>query len=315
MTMTTTPQDGDGATVLVLGATGSVGSALINELLQHPGPQPLTVRAAVRRQGAAESLLRRGAEVAFLDLDGIERHPLGEHTALRDALAGVDRLFLLTGYTVDMLVHSKAVIDAAQRAGVAHIVHLGALASEDTTIVHFGWHQMIERYIESSGIAFTHLWPTTFMQNVVRFSLRPGGVLQHFIGDARVSWVDTDDVARVAATVLRAPREHAGKSYPLGVEALSLYEVATILSDTIGVPVRYEPRSPDDFLEAVLANNLVEPAYARCVHNVFRRTAEGSMPEAEAAVFDTVERVTGTKPTCWRDHALAHREELRAASL
>jgi NAD(P)H dehydrogenase (quinone) len=150
------------------------------------------------------------------------------------------------------------------------------------------------------------------MQNVLNFSLRPGGIIHQFIGDARVSWVDTDDIARVAAAVLRAPHEHAGRTYPLGVEALSLHEVALTLSDIVGMPFRYEPRSPDEFLEAVLAAGM-EPTYARCVHNVFRRTADGLLPDA-SAVFETIERVTGMKPMRWRDHALAHREEFRVAA-
>lgn len=297
-------------TALVLGASGAIGSALVNQLLQDPGPEQLTVRAAVRRVAAGEALRQRGAQVVFLDLDGIEQRPLAENPPLRAALGGIDRVFLLTGYTVDMLVQSKAVIDAAKQTGVAHIVHLGAWASDDTTIVHLGWHQMIERYIEASGLAFTHLRPTTFMQNVLKFSLHPGGKIRQFIGDARVSWVDTEDIARVAAAVLRAPHQHAGRTYPLGVDALSLHEVATILSDVVGLPFRYEPRSPDEFLDTMLASGM-EPTYARCVHNVFRRTASGSLPDA-AAVFDTIEVITGARPIHWRDHSLLHREEFRA---
>jgi uncharacterized protein YbjT (DUF2867 family) len=297
----------DRPTALVVGATGGIGSALVDELLRASGPEQLKVRAAVRRPEVEEALRRRGAEVAFLDLDRIEERPLAEHTALHAALTGVDRLFLLTGYSVDMLVQSKAVIDAAKQAGVAHVVHLGAWASGDTTVVHLGWHQMIERYLESSGMAFTHLQPTTYMQNILKFSLHPGGVIQQFIGDARVSWVDTDDVARVAAAVLRAPSAHAGRTYPLGVEALSIHEVAAILSDVLGTQLRYDPRSPDEFLKAMLSGGM-DPTYARCVHNVFRRTAGGSLTDSEA-VFDTIERITGAKPMRWRDHALAHREE------
>jgi NAD(P)H dehydrogenase (quinone) len=138
-------------TVLVIGATGNIGSALVRELLTDPGPDNVKVRAIVRRPEAAESLRRLGVEAAFLDLAEIERLPLARNKPLLDALAGVDRLFLLTGYTVQMLAQSKAVIDAAKLAGVRHIVDLSAWATNDTTSAHHGWYQFVER--TSSGPA------------------------------------------------------------------------------------------------------------------------------------------------------------------
>jgi uncharacterized protein YbjT (DUF2867 family) len=296
----------DRPTVLVIGATGGIGSALVSELTEDKGPDEVKVRAAVRKPEAAESLRRRGIETAFLDLGATERLPLGRNKPLLDALAGVDRLFLLTGYTVDMLAQSKAVIDAAKLTGVKDIVHLGAWATDDTTIVHLGWHQLIERYIESAGFAFTHLRPNTFMQNILKFSLQEDGSIHQFIGDAPVSWVDTDDVARVAATVLRSPREHHGKTYPLAVESLSVTQVAGILSEVVGRPFRHESRSPDEWLAAALEGGM-EPIYARCVHNVFRRTADRSLTDA-ADVSDSFAEITGRQPTRWHDYAEKHRD-------
>jgi uncharacterized protein YbjT (DUF2867 family) len=63
-----------------------------------------------------------------------------------------------------MLARSKAAVDAAQAEGVGHVVHVGVSAAEDTTIVHFAWHQLVEAYIERSGLGHTHLRPASFMQ-------------------------------------------------------------------------------------------------------------------------------------------------------
>ena len=226
---------------------------------------------------------------------------------LLDALTGVDRLFLLTGYTVEMLAQSKAVVDAAKLTGVKHVVHLGAWATDDTTIVHLGWHQFIERYIEWASVAFTHLRPNVFMQNILRFSLQRDGTLRHSIGDAPVSWIDTDDVAIAVARVLRSPREHHGKTYPLAVESLSVGQVAGVLSEVVGTPFRYEPQSPDEWLAGALKNGM-EPTYARCVHNVFLRTADRSLSDA-ADVFDSFEQIAGRKPSRWHDYAKKHRDK------
>ena len=300
----------DRPTVLILGATGGIGSALVRELRENAGPDEVKIRAAVRRPDAAESLKKLGVETAFLDLDGIERLPLARNEALRGALAGVDRLFLLTGYSVDMLVQSKAVIDAAKSAGVKHVVHVGAWASDDTTIVHLGWHQFVERYIAGAGVNFTHLRPNVFMQNILKFSLQGDGAIHQFIGDAPVSWIDTDDVALAAAAVLRSPKPHHGQTYPLAVEALTIGQVASVLTDVIGKPFRYEPRSPEAWLAGALQGGM-EPIYARCIQNVFTRTADRSLTDA-ADVFDSFEAITGRKPTRWRDHAEKHRREFLA---
>lgn len=300
----------DNPLVLVLGASGAIGGALVRDLLNDSGPDGLKVRAAVRRPEAAEALRELGAETVFLDLDGIERGPIERNEPLRAALAGVQRLFLLTGYSVDMLVQSKAILDAAKRAGVEHVVHLGAWATDDTTIVHLGWHQFVERYIEWAGFRFTHLRPNVFMQNILKFSLQAapdgGGIVRQSIGDAPVSWIDTDDVAAAAAAVLRSPGAHHGKVYPLAVESLTISRVAEVLSEVVGKPFRYEPLPPDAWLQGALAGGM-EPIYARCVHNVFRRTAEGSLIEA-AQVFRDFETVAGKKPILWREHAERHRE-------
>jgi NAD(P)H dehydrogenase (quinone) len=295
---------------LILGASGRTGSAVVRELVADPGPERLVVRAAARRPQALAELEHFGVQTALLDLDGIERLPLTAHRDLHDALAGVDRLFLLTGYSVDMLVQSKAIVDAARLAGVEHVVHMGAAAADDTTMAHLAWHQFVERYIEASGVRYTHLKPNVLMQNILAFGM-PGGLIRQYVGDAALGWIDTDDVARAAASVLRSPSRHHGKSYRLSVEARSIGQVADILSEATGERVRYEARPADEWLAAALAGGF-EAIYARCVHNGFVRAAERVLPDA-ADVFDDFEQLTGRTPIRWREHAAAHRAEFLAA--
>lgn len=137
--------------VLVLGATGTIGSHIVKEL----DGEDVHLRIASRKQDKVDELRRKGKDGVYLDLDNPETFAL--------ALAGVDRVFLLTGYSVAMLTQSKTLVDAAKKAGVSHIVHVGVFAEWDTTDAHFVWHQMIEKYIEASGIAWTHLHPNMFM--------------------------------------------------------------------------------------------------------------------------------------------------------
>jgi NAD(P)H dehydrogenase (quinone) len=135
---------------LITGATGQVGSRTIDFLLHE---KDIEIVAAVRSPEKAVPFTARGIATVILDLDNERTH--------LPALKGIDRLFLLTGYTVDMLRQSKAVLDTAQKAGVRHVVHLGACRRDDTTVAHWAWHQFVERYIEWSGFpAITGKQPT-----------------------------------------------------------------------------------------------------------------------------------------------------------
>ena len=76
----------------------------------------------------------------------------------------------MTGYIVDMLLQSKVLTDNAKKAGISHVVHLGACGPDDATVGHWAWHQLVERYIEWAGFTFTHLRPQDFMQNLLSYS-------------------------------------------------------------------------------------------------------------------------------------------------
>jgi NAD(P)H dehydrogenase (quinone) len=143
--------------------------------------------AAVRSAQTPAAFQARGIATVMLDLD--------DESTLLPALQGIHTLFVLTGYTVDMLKQSKALLDNAKKAGVEHVVHLGACGRDDTTVAHWGWHQFVERYIEWCGLSFTHLRPETFMQNLLSYGGEKTikhGVVNAFVKDARLSWVDVD---------------------------------------------------------------------------------------------------------------------------
>jgi uncharacterized protein YbjT (DUF2867 family) len=226
---------------------------------------------------------------------------------IEPALEGVDSVFMVTGYTVDMLKQSKAFINAAKNAGVKHIVHLGAPGDDDTMVGHWAWHQFVERYIEWSGISFTHLRPEIFMQNLLSYGGAESsgdGVLRHYIGEAPISWVDCDDVAAVAAVVLKNPAGHAGKTYHLGYEARSYPEIAEILTRVLGQTSTDESRPPEEFLEQMLAAG-TDPAYMRCVYQNWIDYEARAIP-GQDAVYDNFFELTGRQPTTWAGFAKAH---------
>ncbi len=282
-------------TVFVFGATGKIGGALVRELLPDHEAGRLKLVVAVRRPEAAATFEAQGIETRLIDLDQAEMESV---TPVIDAMRGADRVFLLTGYDVKMLAQSKAVIDAAKVVGVSHIVHTGVNARPDTTTPHFAWHLLIEAYIERSGIAYTHLHPSGFMQNLPMFFALGGGrpgVIEHFVGDVRMGWIDTADIAAVAAAALRDPDAHAGETYLLASELASMDEVAELLSKVTGVPWRYQAREPEEFYEKVTSGG-ADAFYMACVRNAFVRTRNGSLPEMYE-VYDNIRNLTGREPT------------------
>lgn len=279
---------------LITGATGQVGRGVIKFLQARKG---IEIIAAVRNPKKAAEL---GVPVRELDFDRPE--------TFKTALQGIDRLFLMTGYTVDMLRQSKVFLDAARQAGVRHVVHLGACGDDETEVGHWVWHQLVERYIEWAGFTFTHIRPEQFMQNLLGYSGKPtviDGIIEQYFGDARLSWVDCEDVAAVCALSLAESERHGGKTYRMGYDAKSLYDIAGILTRVVGRPFVYHPQSPDKFLAKVLADG-AEPAYMKCVRDHYVAYAEGRIPHPDQ-IFDNFEAIVGRKPVLWEDFARKHR--------
>jgi uncharacterized protein YbjT (DUF2867 family) len=284
--------------ILVTGATGQIGGVLIRLLAADSS---LQVVAAARNPGKARDL---GVPVVLFDYDREER--------LAPALEGIDSVFMLTGYTVDMLKQSHAFLNAAKRAGVKHIVHLGAPGDDNTKVGHWTWHQFVERYIEWSGFSFTHLRPELFMQNLLSYGgsqAEGNGIIRHYVGDASISWVHTDDVAAVAAVALQHPEIHAGKTHHLGYEAKTYPEIAEILTKVVGQKFTSESRSPEEFLEQMLAAG-AEPAYMRCVYQNWIDYEAGAIPGADA-VYDNFFELTGRQPKTWAEFAKEHADAFK----
>ncbi len=284
--------------VLVMGATGQIGNAVVALLAQNPEVHTI---AAVRNPVKGERL---GVPIVHLDLDRIE--------TFAPALEGVERILMITGYTVDMLRQSKDLVNMANKAGVGYIVHLGACGDNDTRVAHYGWHQFIERYIEWSGLRFTHIRPEIFMQNLLGYggeTYVKNGVIRHYVGDARLSWVDCEDIAAVAAVCLANPDGHAGQTYRLGYEAKDYYEIARTFTEVLGQPFSYEPRPPSEFLQSVLAAG-AEPAYMKCVFESYSDLTDGKDLGADA-VFDNFTRLTGHHSRTIADFARKYADRFR----
>jgi len=283
--------------ILITGATGQIGGKTITHLLKN---KEIQIVAAVRSAEKAKAFNEKGIETVIFDFDIESTHAT--------ALEGIDRVLIVTGYTVDMLRQSKSFIDNAKKANVKHIVHLGACGRDDTTVAHWAWHQLVERYIEWSGFSFTHLRPETYMQNLLSYggtNVINNGTITQYVKAARKSWVSVDDVAQVAAISLSEPEIHSGKTYRMGYDAKSYYEIAELLTTIVEKPFQYVPQSPEVFLKAMIASG-AEIAYMSCVSDHFKRYADGTIPGADD-VFDNFYQITGKQAATWDSFIKEHR--------
>ncbi|MGG4147678.1 NmrA family NAD(P)-binding protein [Paenibacillus algorifonticola] len=279
--------------VLIIGASGTVGSKVVKEFDKNG--EGIVLRLATSRREIAEKWQTEGREAVVLDLN--------EPTTFASALAGVDRVFLLTGYTADMLIQSKQLVDAAVDAGISHIVHLGVFTSRRDIIPHFIWHDLIETYIEASKIAWTHLHPNVITDTVFANITETGSFTVNW-RDMPQGWVFAADIAAVAATVLReGPEKHGGANYWLSTEVLTGPEVANILTEASGKEIKCITLDPAS-LEAHVAqiSTVPERAYMESAVITMKLAAAGQMT-AQTVVRDDVLTVLGRPGTTMTEWA------------
>jgi uncharacterized protein YbjT (DUF2867 family) len=272
---------------LIMGGTGTVGSHLLRELL--PDRERFEIVATARSTASATRLHELGYGTVPFDLDRNE--------TLDPALRGVETLFMLKPYSLDYLIQSKRVIDAAVRAGVTHVVNLGSFGADDTPWASIGWNRLVEAYLRVSGLDHTTLRPNFFMDNVPPRTDRQTGRIVHYFGATPVSWIAASDIARVAAEVLRRPSDFANQALPLAADARSMDEIAAIVAKATGRPHRAEHIPAELALPQLLARGWQE-AFARPFVDYMAAIAGGRVPEV-ADTTATVEDVTGSPALDW----------------
>ena len=286
--------------ILITGATGTTGREVVEELRRAGATG---VRALVRDPARAPFISEAGFETVGGDFERPE--------TLRAALEGVERALLLTPPSPQTFEHNRVFVEAAADAGVRHVIKLSAFGADAGAGEGFGrWHGQAEELLKSSGVAWTMLRPNFFMQNLLGQAgqIAATGRIFQPLGDARASFIDTRDIAAVAARAL-TEGGHEGQTYTLtGPEALSYHDVAARLSAAAGRDIAYVPVTPEQFRKGALAAGLPE-----WLVSALERLNEIFASGRAAEVTNDVRRVARREPTTFeqfaRDHAAAFRGE------
>jgi uncharacterized protein YbjT (DUF2867 family) len=262
--------------IVVFGATGQTGGEVTRQL----AAQGVPTRALVHNPEKARRLEGLNVEIVQADLARPE--------TLEVALTGADKAyFVASGAAIQL---SENVYTAAQRAGVRHIVRLSGsfLVSLHAPVQLDQWHAQAEQALERSGIAYTHLRPSFFMQNLL--FLGASGTLALPLADARVNLVDYRDIAAVAVAALTSAG-HEGQTYAItGPQALRFTEVAAKLTAAAGRTFTYVPVSETEFAQRLIQSGRPAPLAADLAKEY---ALIGAGYPAFGVVTDTVPRLTG----------------------
>lgn len=276
--------------ILVTNANGKVGSQVVAAL----AAQGQDVRVGARSPGKAAGRAQ-GAPVVPFDYT--------DPQSVAAALRGVDAVFTSAPY--ELLPRAELdLIAAAEAAGVKRLVKLSALGVE---IDPANPHSVVEAALANSGLAWTVVRPTFFMQNYATLSagsIREQGAFYEPAADGKSAFIDTRDIAAVVAKVLTEPG-HEKKAYGLtGPEALDRATVAALISEAAGKPVRYVPVDDAALRQAMAA---APAALTELMSGLFAAVRAGHT----AATTTTVQDLLGRPPISFRTFAGDHAEAWR----
>jgi uncharacterized protein YbjT (DUF2867 family) len=225
--------------ILVIGANGITGRSIVRHLRERGAP----VRGLVSNAGSAAEVAQLGAEPAIGNIRDVD--------SLAAAMRGASRVYhICPRMQADEHAIGKTVIAAAKTAGVDQIVFHSATPPhlED---VPFHWEKMkVEVALLESGLDFTVIRPTNYMQNLQwtwNRIVNEGIWELPYDPDRVLSWIDIDDLGAAAAIVLTEDG-HQGATYELcGQAPISRTAAAAIIAATIGRPVRATKIEPSEY--------------------------------------------------------------------
>lgn len=275
-----------GDRILVTGSGGTVGRALVTSL----AAAGLPVVAGISRPEATGPA---DVETRLCNF--------GDPVGMAEAMAGVDRLFLLTPFVPAMATQVAAGLNAAKAAGVDFVLRLSAFGAGDAHVFG-GQMAALDARLAQSGLPHAVIRPNSFMQNMITFqgaAIRGHRAFWLPEADGAISQIDVADIAAAATAILADPAGHLGQAYDLtGPRALTHDEVAAMIGAAIGEVVTYHPVAPADARAGMKAAGMDDwtidlllslSAYVRA--------------GAAARVTGEVERLTGRPPRDFADFA------------
>jgi NAD(P)H dehydrogenase (quinone) len=238
--------------IVVTGATGQLGGLVVGFLLERGVPAGEIVAAGRNRERLAE-LEALGVSSKVIDFD--------DPASLRAAFEGADRVLLVSGNEVGdrVRLHGNA-IDAAKAAGVNLLVYTSFPKASDTSVLLAGEHSGTEALLAASGVPFTSLRNSLYMENYAGRSLghiEQGSILGS-AGSGRITSAPRAELAEAAAVVLTTDGHENKISELGGDDAFTMDEFAAELARQSGRPVEYKDLPVDEYVQVLVGAGVPE---------------------------------------------------------
>jgi uncharacterized protein YbjT (DUF2867 family) len=280
--------------ILITGATSDIGQKLCQLLTENEKP----FRAMCRKEEQLEKLRKQGIDAVLGNFEDPE--------SLRAAMEGCTTLFLTSPPLENQVKCEKNAIDSAKLAGITYIVKISASdANLRSSVPWAKSHAEIDHHLRHSGIEWTILKPTAFMQNFLSLA-KPisKGILPQVAGDGLVGYIDAKDIAQVVLRVLTEDHHKRATYYLNGPETLDMKEVAVQLSEILGIKIRYV--NLPSFAFRILLRVYGTPRWV--ANGLIEQYAEVVANNHDHDLGEEVLRLTNVQPRSFLDFAKEHKE-------
>ncbi len=281
--------------IVLTGATGNIGSALLTQL----AGQGVRARALAHSAVGRDAIEAAGHEAVDGDLD--------DPDTISRAVEGCEQMLLLSPPHPDQARREKAAVDSARSAGVSRVVAVSMMGADPASPSALGrWHAEIDDHLDASGMERTILRPAGYMQTHLLPvpTIRAEGRWYGMTGDGAASFIDAADIAAAAVAALTS----GGGTREVdltGPVAITMPEAAAELAEVIGRPVEYVDVPADGYRASLVAAGLPD-WLADAIITQYQAVRAGHL----TTVTDGVERLTGRPARTYREFAVAHRGDV-----
>lgn len=279
--------------IVVTGSSGKFGRLAVNALLESTPAN--RVVAVARDPGKVTDLAARGVVVRHGDYDRPD--------TLRAAFEGAERLLLVSGSEVGKRVpQHTAAIDAAKRAGIAHVVYTSIVRADTTRMRLASEHLATEKVLFASELPYTILRNGWYIENYTE-NLGPAlahGTFLGAAGDGRISAAPREDFARAAAAVISAPSGHENRVYELGGDtSFTMTELARAVSEWAGRVIGYTDLPAEAYAAALIQAGVPAP-FAEILADCDAGIARGELEVKSGHLYRLLGRDTTSLATVLR---------------
>lgn len=280
--------------ILITGATGQLGSAVVNELIGKRGSENVSV--LVRDPSKVVRLKEKGVKVVMGDYN--------DYTSLARAFQGIDKLYFVSGSDVfTRSAQHENIVKAAKEAKVGNVIYTSfqRKTDDETSPIAFvaSAHILAEKLIRESGLTYTILKHALYADIVPMFmgdQVLNSGVIFLPAGNGKASFTSRKDMASAGVAVLTG-KGHENKTYEISVDkSYSFYDVAKLLTELSGKQIRYAAPDTDTF-SATLAKAGVPKEAVQATASFCTAIAQGEFDFPD----NTLEKLIGRKPESLKD--------------